>query len=394
MNLLDVVLLALAVPAAIVGWRQGLIGGLLSFVGFLGGAFVGVLVAPSVVGDRTGPLALLLAVGVLVLGAGIGNALAVVLGSWIRSLLSWEPARALDSVAGSAFGVATVALVAWVIASALVLVPLGPVSSQLRGSALLGGIDAALPQPARDWLGDLRSSLDASGLPQAFSGFVVDPVIPVAEPDPAVLAVPAVRRTWGSLVRVEGIAVDCGQQVDGSGFAYATQRVMTNAHVVAGVDRPRVLVAGSGEALPARVVHFDPQLDVAVLLVPGLRADPLTFSGEARRGDAAVVAGFPGGGDLSAEPARIRARISARGTDIYGRGTVTREVFSLRASVLPGNSGGPLLSPEGEVDGVVFAASVDDPETGYALTASQVQAAARAGAQGTAPVSTGSCLTR
>jgi S1-C subfamily serine protease len=394
MNLLDVVLLALAVLAAIAGWRQGLIGGVLSFAGFLGGAFVGVLVAPALVGERTGLPALLLAVGVVVLAAGIGNAVAVVLGAWIRSLVSWEPARALDSVAGSAFGIATVALVAWVVASALVVVPLGPVSAQLRGSSVLGGIDSVLPQPARDWLSGLRSSLDASGLPQAFSGFAVDPVIPVAEPDPEVLAVPAVRRTWSSLVKVEGIAAACGQQVDGSGFAYATQRVMTNAHVVAGVDRPQVLVAGSGRALDARVVYFDPALDVAVLLVPDLRAEPLPFSGDAGRGDAAVVAGFPGGGDLAAEPARIRARISARGTDIYGRGSVTRDVFSLRASVRPGNSGGPLLSPEGEVDGVVFATSVEDPETGYALTAQQVQEAARAGAQSISPVATGSCATR
>jgi S1-C subfamily serine protease len=393
-NGLDLLLLALAVVAAVTGWRQGLIGGVLSFAGFLGGAFVGVLAAPALVGDRTGLLALLIAIGVVVLGAGIGNALAVVLGGWIRGLVSWEPARALDSVAGSAFGVATVALVAWVVASALVVVPLGPVSAQLRGSAVLGGIDAVLPQQPRDWISGLRTSLDASGLPQAFSGFVVDPVIPVEAPDPDVLAVPAVRDTWGSLVKIEGVASACGQLVDGSGFTYATQRVMTNAHVVAGVDRPRVVVAGSGEPLEARVVHFDPDLDVAVLLVPELRAAPLRFSGEAKRGDRAVVAGFPGGGELTAEPARIRARISARGTDIYGRGSVTRDVFSLRAAVRPGNSGGPLLSPTGEVDGVVFATSVADPETGYALTAQQVQAAARAGAQSLTPVATGSCATR
>jgi S1-C subfamily serine protease len=393
-NGLDILLLGLAVVAAVAGWRQGLIGGVLSFAGFLGGAFVGVLAAPILVGERTGLLALLIGIGVVVLGAGIGNALAVVLGGWIRGLVSWEPARALDSVAGSAFGVATVALVAWVVASALVVVPLGPVSAQLRGSTVLGSIDAVLPQQPRDWVSGLRSSLDASGLPQAFSGFVVDPVIPVEAPDPEVLAVPAVRDTWGSLVKIEGVASACGQLVDGSGFTYATQRVMTNAHVVAGVDRPRVLVAGSGESLEARVVHFDPDLDVAVLLVPELRAAPLRFSGEAERGDRAVVAGFPGGGALTAEPARIRARISARGTDIYGRGSVTRDVFSLRATVLPGNSGGPLLSPTGEVDGVVFATSVADPETGYALTAQQVQAAARAGAESLTPVATGSCATR
>jgi S1-C subfamily serine protease len=394
MNVVDYVLLALAVLAGLSGWRNGLVGGVLSFVGFIGGALVGALIAPHLLGSLSGITAAVLAIGVVVIAAGIGNALAGLLGTWVRSVVTWRPAQVVDSVGGSVFGVLSLALVAWVVASALLLVPLGPVSSAVRGSAVLREIDTVMPQAPRDWVSGLRSALDSTGFPQAFGGFTLDPVIPVDAPDPALLKDPAVRAAWGSLVKVEGIAPDCGTQVDGSGFVYARDRVMTNAHVVAGVANPGVLVRGTGRVWPARVVYIDPRVDVAVLEVPGLSAPTLAFSTTATRGDPAVVAGFPGGGVLTASAARVRGRISARGTDIYGNGEVTRDIFAVRGTIRPGNSGGPLLSSDGHVYGVVFASAVDDPDTGYALTADQVAAAARAGAAADTPVGTGSCATR
>ena len=394
MNVVDYILLVLAVLAGLSGWRNGLVGGVLSFVGFIGGALVGALIAPHLLGSLSGITAAVLAIGVVVIAAGIGNALAGLLGSWVRSVVTWRPARVVDSVGGSVFGVLSLALVAWVVASALLLVPLGPVSSAVRGSAVLREIDTAMPQAPRDWVSGLRSALDSTGFPQAFGGFTLDPVIPIDAPDPALLKDPAVRAAWGSLVKVEGIAPDCGTQVDGSGFVYARDRVMTNAHVVAGVANPEVLVRGTGRVWPARVVYIDPRVDVAVLEVPGLSAPALSFSTTATRGDPAVVAGFPGGGPLTASAARVRGRLSARGTDIYGNGEVTRDIFAIRGTIRPGNSGGPLLSSDGHVYGVVFASAVDDPDTGYALTADQVAAAARAGATAVTPVGTGSCATR
>lgn len=394
MNAVDVVLLVLAALAALSGWRQGLVGGVLSFVGFLAGALVGALVAPRLLGSLSGVTAAALGVGVVMIGAGIGNSLAGLLGRWIREAVPWRPVRVVDSAGGSLFGVLSLAIVAWVVASALVVVPLGPVSTEVRGSAVLGKIDAVMPQVTRDWLSGLRSALDSTGFPQAFGGFTLDPVLPVSPPDPALLKDPAVRRALRSLVKVEGVAPACGTQIDGSGFVVARDRVMTNAHVVAGVDRPMVLVDGVGQPRPARVVYLDPQVDVAVLDVPGLDAPTLSFAPPASRGDSAVVAGFPGGGPLTVSAARIRGRLSARGTDIYGNGRVVRDVYAVRGTVRPGNSGGPLLAPDGRVLGVVFASSVDDPETGYALTAAQVAEAARVGASAETPVGTGSCATR
>jgi S1-C subfamily serine protease len=393
-NLVDVVLLGLVVFSIYTGWRNGLVAGVLSFIGFLGGALAGAYLAPHLVGSLDGVVAAVLGIGVVVLCAGFGNVLASMLARVIRERVTWKPVRFVDSAGGSVFGALSVLLVAWVMASALVVVPLGPVSSELRGSKVLDTVDQALPDSAKGWVGGLRAALDSTGFPQAFGGFALDPVIPVDAPDPALLKDPAVRAAWGSLVKVEGVAQDCSTQVDGSGFVYANDHVMTNAHVVAGVTDPVVLVRGTGKAWPATVVYSDPQVDVAVLYVPGLHAPSLTFAGTAQRGDAAVVAGFPGGGPLDANAARIRGRISARGSDIYGHGTVTRDVYAIRGTVRPGNSGGPLLAPDGRVDGVIFAAALQDPETGYALTAAQVAPAAKAGARATKPVDTGSCATR
>jgi len=393
-NVVDLILLGLVAFSIYTGWRNGLVAGVLSFAGFMGGALAGAYLAPHVVGNLEGAVAVVLGIGLVVIGAGFGNVLASMLARVIHDRVTWKPVRFVNSAGGSVFGALSVLLVAWIMASALVVVPLGPVSSELRGSKVLDSIDQALPDTAKSWVGGLRSALDGTGLPQAFGGFSLDPVLPIDAPDSALLKDPAVRAAWGSLVKVEGVAQECSTQVDGSGFVFAADRVMTNAHVVAGVENPVVLVRGTGKAWPATVVYSDPDIDVAVLSVPGLHAPALTFAGTAQRGDAAVIAGFPGGGPLDAAAARIRGKISARGSDIYGHGTVTRDVYAVRGTVRPGNSGGPLLAPDGRVYGVIFAAALQDPETGYALTASQVAAAAKAGARATAAVDTGSCATR
>jgi len=165
--------------------------------------------------------------------------------------------------------------------------------------------------------------------------------------------------------------------------------VMTNAHVVAGIDEPTVRVGGVGRTYEARVVLFDPQKDVAVLYVPDLRAPVLEFVKDAGRGDSAVVAGYPQDGALNLQAATVANRLQARGQNIYNDATVTREIYSVRSTVRPGNSGGPLLTTEGQVFGVVFARSTTDAETGYVLTTGEVADDAERAADATAPVDTG-----
>jgi S1-C subfamily serine protease len=255
---------------------------------------------------------------------------------------------------------------------------------------VLRTLDSAVPDRARDLFSGLRDAVDASGLPRAFSGFgqYAGPQVPA--PNERLLRDPAVRAAWPSLVKVTAVA--CDAVVTGSGFAYAPGRILTNAHVVAGSERPSVRIPGDPASYEATVVAIDSRIDLAVLRIDGLPAPSLAFAERpARTGDGAVVAGFPGGGDLAAGAARIRDRIDARGEDVYGRSGVVRDVYSFRGTVVPGNSGGPLLAPNGRVYGVVFAAGIGEEETGYAITAEQAAPLAQLGALAVEPVDTGRC---
>jgi S1-C subfamily serine protease len=198
-----------------------------------------------------------------------------------------------------------------------------------------------------------------------------------------------VRAAQSSVVKIIGAAASCGRTLQGSGFVYTDGRVMTNAHVVAGVDHPIVLAGGS--QFRATVVYYDPEVDAAVLLVPDLHIPALDFGSAAHTGDAAAVLGFPENGPYDQEPARIRDRQTLRSPDIYGDNTVERDTYSVYSQVRPGNSGGPLVNSSGDVIGVIFAASLTDSSTGYALTARQVGDAAAAGATSSREMGTGSC---
>jgi S1-C subfamily serine protease len=189
---------------------------------------------------------------------------------------------------------------------------------------------------------------------------------------------------------VTGVARSCSRRLEGTAFVYAPEHLMTNAHVVAGVRTPRVEVS-RGDVRDAKVVLYDPGRDIAVLYVRGLKLAPLRFAGEAKSGDTAVVVGYPEDGPFTAVSARVRERITAVGRDIYDRRDVRRDVYALRTKVRPGNSGGPLLAPDGRVIGVIFAAAADDPSTGYALTAREVAKDATDGARATGDVSTQGC---
>ena len=88
---------------------------------------------------------------------------------------------------------------------------------------------------------------------------------------------------------------------------------------------------------------------------------------------------------------QIRDRIQLRGPNIYDSGEVTREVYTVRAVVRSGSSGGPIIRPDGKVIGVVFGAALDDSETGFVLTAAQVRPTLDRAPTLTRPVDTGSC---
>jgi S1-C subfamily serine protease len=390
LDLLDIILLLAVVLFVYTGYRQGFVVGLLSFGGFLGGGILAARLSPSIssavgAGGNTPLLALLLVLA----GACVGQLVCTAGGVALRRRLTWHPARVLDSVTGAVLSGISVLLIAWLLATAVDRSPFTGLAEQVRASRVLVAVDSVMPAVVRDWFAGFRNLVDSSGFPQVFAALGGGQIVPVAAPDPAVARSTAVQTSRASIIKIRGVAPSCSRQVEGSGFVYGAQRVLTNAHVVAGVESPRVVLGTT--QLYARVVLFDPDRDVAVLAVPDLDRPALAFTGPAAAGASAVVAGYPEDGPFSAVAARVRNRQYARGPDIYSQGTVTRDIYAVRAKVLPGNSGGPLLASDGRVYGVVFAAATDDADTGYALTADEVAADAASGLQARAEVSTGGC---
>jgi S1-C subfamily serine protease len=391
-NGLDILVLISAVSFAYSGYRQGFVVGVLAFAGFLAGGIGGLLVAPALVsGLDPGLGQTVLAIAVVLLGAAVGQACLAWLGSLVRDRLTWRPARVVDAGMGALVSVVAMLVVTWFLASALRPGPVPAISRQISDSRVITAMDDVVPDTAHTFFSSFRRVLDDNGLPTVFGGLDPERIRPVDPPSTDITSTRAVREAGTSVVKVVGTAQDCGRRLDGTGFVVSDQHVMTNAHVVAGVDRPQVQIGGTGRTYDTKVVLYDPERDLAVLYAPDLRAEPLVLDGTAEHGDEAVVAGFPGGGSYRLEAARVRDTINARGPDIYQRSTVTREVFSLFATVEPGNSGGPLLSLAGDVYGVVFAKSLDDQDTGYALTVDELRPVARAGRDRTAEVGTEAC---
>ncbi|WP_320775439.1 MarP family serine protease [Streptomyces sp. CRN 30] len=389
MDLLDIVLGLVVLAFAVSGYRRGLVAGCVSLAGFVGGAVVGVWVLPWVMDLVTAgtTTATVVAVGTVLVPAALGHELAGRLALRLRRELDDGPLRVADGVGGAVANSVAALIVAWVAASVLAASPTPLLASAIRDSALLGAVQRTMPDTTPAWFARATSALTEAGFPQVFNPFENESTARVAEPSGDSVTAAATDAAKLSTVKIEGVAG--GQGREGSGFVYAERHVMTNAHVVAGIDDPSVRVGGVGRTYGARVVLFDPDKDVAVLYVPELSAPVLRFDDEAGRGAAAVVAGYPQDGDLDLRAATVANRVEARGRNIYGDAEVTREIYAIRSTVRPGNSGGPLLTTDGRVYGMVFARSTSDASTGYVLTADEVAGEAERAADATRAVDTG-----
>ena len=393
--MLDLILIVIVVAFAVSGYRQGFIVGVLSFFGFVGGALLGAEFGPAIsralVGGQTQQdvVAVVLLVGFAVIGQFIASSI----GAAMRSTVTWRSATVADSVGGSVVSMISVLLIAWVVGSVLNGSPYPVVDQQVNNSLTLQTLDKFMPTPAKTMFSDFRRMLaNNSTYAQVFSGIGAERILAIPAPDPGVVDSAGFRTAADRVVRVQGVAPSCQRSIEGSGFVISRNHIMTNAHVVAGVTEHQTVTTPSGQTLAATVVYYDPQVDVAVLYVPGLNLSPLRFAGQANPGDNAVVAGYPlDAQTLHAVPARIGGIQNAQGPNIYQTATVTRQIYEIRAVVESGNSGGPLLSPNGTVYGVVFAAAVGVNDTGFALTAAQVHAGAQAGERSTTAVSTMGC---
>jgi S1-C subfamily serine protease len=392
---LDLILLVVIAAFATSGYRQGFIVGILSFFGFVGGALLGAEFGPSIskalVGGQTQQT--VIAMVLLVSFAVIGQFVASSIGAAMRSTVTWRSATVLDSVGGAVVSVVSFLLIAWVVGSVLNGSPFPLVDGQVNNSLVLQTVDRFVPSPARTMFSDFRRLLATnSTYSEVFSKIGAERIFDIPAPDPSVLDSRGYLAARASIVRVRGIAPSCSLSIEGSGFVISPDHVLTNAHVVAGVTQHQTVTTASGQPFNATVVLYDPQVDIAVLYVPGLNLPALHFAAQASPSENAVVAGYPlDSPTLQAGPARIGGIQDVQGLNIYQDSTVTRQIYEIRAVVKSGNSGGPLLSPSGTVDGVVFAAAIGVPDTGFALTAAEVSADASAGANDTSAVSTMGC---
>ena len=390
--MIDLVLVLIMLGYAVSGFRQGLVVGVLSLGGFLGGAVLAMFVAPLLAGGiETGSRRSIVVLLAVILTAWSGQFLGAMVGSRLREAVPHGPLSVADHVVGAAAGVVAVALVLWFVAGAVRGGPSAALSRTVGDSRVIQAIDDIVPTRFVGVADAFRKAVGDSTFPRVFAGVAPEQISPVSAPDREVLANTAIRAARRGIVKITGEATSCGRGQEGSGAIVAPQRVVTNAHVVAGVRAPRVQIGGTGRRYQARVVAFDAKRDLAVLSVPGLRTRPLALGDDLGRGDSAVVAGFPNDGPFRATAARVRSIVKASGEDIYGQPGAVRQVYSLYVQVEPGNSGGPVLNTRGEVVGVVFAKSLDDSNTGYALTLKESRSVIRAGAALDAPVSTGGC---
>ncbi|WP_307498717.1 MarP family serine protease [Arthrobacter woluwensis] len=391
LTVLDLVLLVTLISYAIYGFRNGFlvtVGGIVGFALGAVAAFFAMPLVSSLVSDAKWRLTAVVVTAVVLVV--LGNSLGASVGHRIRSARAVRSLRGLDRLAGAAASVVMTALVMSLLSFGLNSMGVPVISQQVAGSRVIRFIDGATPAPVQGAMAQLRSSLMGEGIPK-----IIDSAAPLLTgPAPVGSAdTPELKNAAQSVLKITGTAFQCGQNQTGTGFVVSSERVVTNAHVVAGVSEP-VVESPDGSALAARVVYFDPQRDLAVLAVNGLTAHPLPLRTNLPTGSEAAFEGYPHGGPFQAKPARVQGISQVEIPDIYGKNHVMGDVYQIAGDVQPGNSGGPLLSPDGQVAGVVFAKASASSGVGFAITMDGLKPVATRAPSLDVPVSPGQCTTK
>jgi S1-C subfamily serine protease len=374
----DWIALAIVVVAAISGFRQGLVVSVLSLVGLVGGAYLGSRALPHLLshGSRSQWMPLAALAGAL-LGAALFQALAGIIGSFVRGGLRLTPLRFLDSFGGLVVGAVAGLAIVWVLGATALLLPGQPgLRSAVQRSTVVRRLNETVP-PRR--LLNLLARIDP--FPS-----IAGPPAPSAPPTAAIVRDPDVAAAERSVVKVVGSA--CGIGVEGSGWFARPDLVVTNAHVVAGETDTSVEIPVQPGLYRADVVAFDAHNDIAILRVrdaaPG---HPLPIA-EPREGTPVAILGYPENGPLTATPGRVGRTQFVLTEDAYGHGPVTRTITAVAGRVQHGNSGGPAVDGSGAVQATIFAARIGAP-SGYGVPRSIVERALDSVAR--EPVSTGAC---
>ena len=386
--LLDVLLVLVLVASLVNGYRSGLVRSLSGIAGIIAGGTVAFFLVPLIGPWIQAPewrtpvtlgAALVLVLGGFTVGESIGHA--------IRRRAHRTRLRVVDRVLGAGVALVATDLVVSMLAFSIGALGVPFLSPAIASSGTVRTINELTPDPVERFLAQLRSSAVEDGLPRIVEAFTgPSPDIPTVD-----TGSPALVTAARSVLKITGNAYACGQNQSGSGFVVAAGRVVTNAHVVAGVSEPVVEVPGGG-ALPGRVVYFDPVDDLAVIAVNGLTAAPLELTGNLAPGTEAVTDGYPLGGPFDSDPAEVISVAAVGVADIYGQNPSPRQVYTLASDVQQGESGGPLLSLGGEVAGVIFAKAEDTPNVGYALAMEELAPVAARAASLSSPVASGHCV--
>lgn len=385
--ILDVILVALLVSYVIYGYRAGLARSVSTVAGITAGAIAAFLVVPHV--GAWVPAAswrIAATIGVALALIIVGQSIGVAVGRGLRRRMGRSPLSAIDRALGAFATVVAAALGISVLSASAGALGVPELTRAIAHSVTIRTISQVTPDPVELWLAEARNAAVADGIPLILDAFAgVPPDAPVVD-----AGTPALAQAAQSVVRITGTAYACGQTQSGTGFVVTADRIITNAHVIAGVDEP-VIETLSGQVLAGTVVYFDPTDDLAVVAVSGLNAPPLPMSPNLTNGDTAVVHGYPFGGPFVSTGAEIISVETISASNIYGTDSSPREVYTLAADVREGNSGGPLLTVDGAVTGVIFARSSNADQVGYAMTMSELAPVAEQAPALSQPTSSGEC---
>lgn len=385
--IIDIVIILLLVSAVIRGREIGFVQQAFSTVGFFGGLLIGALIEPYTVGFAHTQLSRSL----ITLGTTLGMAfILLTIGEYIGIYLKHKVIHLkidkVDNIFGSLLSVVSVLIGVWLAAAILRTLPYVSFQTDIKSSKIISSLDRHLP-PAPNVIADLTHLVDPNGFPRVFNGNEPTPPGSVSLPPYSVLAA-AVNQDSPSVVKLVGDG--CGGIVEGSGFVVKNGIVATNAHVIAGISQP--YVEDSNGNHQATVIYFNPNLDFALLKVSNLAGKPLNISDKiVPNNTSAAALGYPGGGNFKADQAVVMQEFNATGSNIYAQGNTNRQVYEIEANIIPGNSGGPLITTNGTVIGVVFAQSTEYNDVGYALVSDPIVNIIHNTTTNSQPVSTGSC---
>lgn len=375
MNFFDLFLTSILLIFGYLGFKRGILRTILSIIGLFTGGLAGIYLVPyvqNIISEFTFGFKPFLGFFLISAFASLGMFLFGLLGSFLRIVLLPFPfMKIIDSFIGLILSLVAVATVSLTVANTARIIPNKTINNLITNSQIIYFLNENTPTVLKINIERFQNVIMGTNITDVFTS-LVSSRINTDQIDKDVTIPQSVKNSISSVVRIDGIANSCSAAMTGTGFIVANEKVITNAHVIAGVDEPVVTLTSSNLQLQGKVVGIDREKDLALIYVPGLPGEKLMFIGPTQPNEIGFIVGFPNGGNLKTSPVLITSEFQSIGANIDGVGEVKREVIVFGGPVWPGDSGGPLLNSAGQVLGVVFAADAQSENTGYALAPNEV----------------------